>query len=201
MSLPQSDTGHVARTAVLIPLRSLTEGKLRLASAYDAAARARLIDSMANTVLAAAHTLDALVVHDSSVVDTWARERGAMAFQPSAPGLNLAVTEAREHLRDNGYERVIVAHADLPLADDLRRMDLGSGISIVPDRHGDGTNVMCLPTGLNFTFAYGPGSFAAHLSIARDLGIEPVVLHDDAFSWDVDNPDDVTDSMLREAQI
>lgn len=201
MSLPQSDTRDVGPTAVLIPLRSLTEGKLRLASAYDAAARAKLINSMANTVLTAARSLDVLVVHDSSAVESWAHERGAMTFRPSAPGLNLAVTEGRAHLRERGYERLIIAHADLPLADDLRRIDGGSGISIVPDRHGDGTNVMSLPTTLDFTFAYGPGSFAAHLSIASELGIEPIVLRDDAFSWDVDHPDDLTDSMLREAQI
>ena len=97
-----------------------------------------------------------------------------------------------------GYARVIVAHADLPLADDIRRVDPGFGIVLVPDRHGDGTNVLCVPTVLDFTFAYGPGSFQSHRDISRRLGIEPAIIEDPAFAWDVDHPDDLRGSGLLE---
>lgn len=197
MSLPQSDTRDVGPTAVLIPLRSLSTGKLRLSSVYGDADRATLIATMAETVLMAAAGLDVLVVHDSAEVARWANERGAMDIRPAEPGLNRAISEGRDHLRSLGYSRLIVAHADLPHATDLRVVDLGEGISIVPDRHGDGTNVMCLPTNIEFTFAYGPGSFATHLGIARRLDIEPTVLQDAALSWDVDHPDDLVGSTLQ----
>lgn len=146
---------------------------------------------MADVVVAAAHELDVLVVHEEDAVAEWAASRGAASMRPSAPGLNRAIDEGRAHLRTNGYERVIIAHADLPLADDLRVVDLGEGISIVPDRHGDGTNVLCLPAAMDFTFAYGPGSFTAHVEIARRAGFEPVVLEHPRLSLDVDHPDDL----------
>ncbi len=197
MSLPQSDTRDVGPTAVLIPLRSLSVGKLRLSSVYGDADRARLIATMAATVVAAAGDLDVLVVHDSAAVARWSHERGAMDLRPAEPGLNRAISEGRDRLRALGYSRVIVAHADLPHASDLTHVDLGKGIAIVPDRHGDGTNVMCLPTDIDFTFAYGPGSFASHVDISRRLQIEPVIIDDPMLSWDVDHPDDLVGSILQ----
>ncbi len=196
MTLPHSDSRDVGPTAVLIPLRSLREGKLRLSDDYDVEQRALLIETMANLVLLSAHDLDVLVVHDDSAVDRWAQERGATTLRPTAPGLNRAVTEGRDHLRAMGFARVIVAHADLPFADDIRRIDPGVGIALVPDRHGDGTNVLCVPTDLEFTFAYGPGSFQSHLDISNDLGFEPTIIEDPAFAWDVDHPDDLLGSTL-----
>ena len=193
MNLPHSDA-EAGPTAVLIPLRSLHEGKMRLSSRYDADVRARLIETMAHTVVMAAQDLDVLVVYDSPEVEPWARERGALTLRPDEPGLNRAVSAGRDHLKALGYARLVVAHADLPHAVDLRVADAGIGISIVPDRHSDGTNVMSLPTTIDFAFAYGPGSFRSHLAIARRLGIEPLIIDDPQLKLDVDHPDDVTDS-------
>ena len=177
--------------AVLIPLRSLRDGKLRLAEALDAHVRAQLIEHMAERVLEAAHELDAVVVYDDAAVKVWAIERGARAVRPPAPGLNEAVRFGVNHLRDLGYRRAIVAHADLPLAEDLRVLLTDTPVAIVPDRHGDGTNVMCVDLDLDFTFAYGPNSFANHVQIARNLGIEPRIVDAPDLAWDVDYPDDL----------
>jgi len=197
MGLPQSDTRDVRPTAVMIPIRSLATGKLRLSAVYDQAARANLIATMAKTVVQAACGLDVLVVHDSPEVASWANEMGAMDLRPSKPGLNHAISAGRDHLHSLGYSRVIVAHADLPHARDLRPIDRGTGIAIVPDRHGDGTNVMCLPTDIDFSFAYGPGSFASHLAIARQLELEPDIIDSPELSWDIDHPDDLIGSVLE----
>ena len=64
-------------------------------------------------------------------------------------------------------------------------------ISIAPDRHRDGTNVLSIPTNLDFSFAYGPGSFASHVTLAQDLGIEPHIIDVPGLAWDVDHPDDL----------
>ena len=193
MHLPHSASGDVGQAAVLIPLRSLHAGKLRLAQAIDDAERAQLIERMAERVVAAAHDLDVLVVHDDPAVADWAHDLNARAFRPETPGLNRAVTEGRDHLASLGYRTIIIAHADLPRAIDLRVMLTGDPITVVPDRHGDGTNVMCLPTALDFSFAYGPGSFAAHSAIANNLGIEPVIIDAPDLAWDVDHPDDLVE--------
>jgi 2-phospho-L-lactate guanylyltransferase len=195
MNLPHSDA-DAGPTAVLIPLRSLHEGKMRLSSRYDADVRAKLIETMAHTVVMAAQDLDVLVVYDSPEVEPWAKERGARTLRPDAPGLNRAISAGRDHLRALGYGRLVVAHADLPHAVDLRLADSNTGITIVPDRHRDGTNVMSLPTAVDFTFAYGPGSFQSHMDVARRLGIEPFVVDDPQLAWDVDHPDDLAESEI-----
>ena len=177
--------------AVLIPLRSLTQGKHRLDSVLDAGQRAALIQLMANRVVSAAHELPVLIVHDDPDVAEWAAGRNAASLRPNSPGLNNAVAAGRDLLAAHGVERVIIAHADLPGAIDLRPMLTNELISIAPDRHGEGTNVLCLPTALPFDFAYGPGSFARHCAQARAMGIEPRIVDAPDLALDLDHPDDV----------
>ena len=62
---------------------------------------------------------------------------------------------------------------------------------MVPDRHLDGTPVIVVPTDADFRFAYGPGSYAAHVAMAERLGLPWRSLHDPDLAWDVDGPDDL----------
>ena len=86
---------------------------------------------------------------------------------------------------------MVVAHADLPLATDLSWVAGQDGVTLVPDRHGDGTNVAGVPTGSGFTFAYGAGSCALHEAEARRLGLAVRVVPDARLGWDVDRPEDL----------
>ena len=200
MSIPHSDARDTGRTAVLIPLRSLRSGKARLAGAIEPDARNRLIELMARRVVEAAHDLDVLIVHDDPAVAIWAAEVGAKALRPETPGLNEAVRAGHAHLRDSGYERVIIAHADLPLASDLRVMCTGHEIAIAPDRTRTGTNVLAVPTTLDFPFEYGVGSFEKHVANARRLGIEPHIVEDPQLALDVDEPDDLLETNIEPIQ-
>ena len=65
------------------------------------------------------------------------------------------------------------------------------GVTLVPDRHDDGTNVASVPTGTGFRFAYGPGSFARHQAEADRLGLPLRVEREPRLGWDVDLPDDL----------
>jgi 2-phospho-L-lactate guanylyltransferase len=67
------------------------------------------------------------------------------------------------------------------------------GITLVPDRHDDGTNVLRLPVGCDFGFAYGPGSFRRHRAEASRLGLPIRVLRIPALAYDVDWPADVAE--------
>ena len=64
-------------------------------------------------------------------------------------------------------------------------------MTLVPDRHDDGTNVACVPSGAGFRFHYGPGSFARHRAEARRLGLPWRVVRDPELTWDVDVPGDI----------
>ena len=86
---------------------------------------------------------------------------------------------------------VIVAHADLPHAEHLEWLADYDGVTLVPDRHGDGTNVIVIPTDSGFVFSYGPSSFKRHEAEAKRLGLAVRVIHDDRLAWDVDRPEDL----------
>lgn len=185
----QHRLGHdelARRTAVVLPVKAFTQGKLRLAPALEPATRAALARAMATVVLHAAAPLPVVVVCDDDEVRAWAEDEGATSLWTPDLGLNGAVEASMRHLAELGVGRAIVAHADLPLATDLTWLAEAGGITIVPDRHLDGTNVVSLPTARGFRFAYGPGSCARHRDEADRLGIPARLVRDPALGWDVD---------------
>jgi 2-phospho-L-lactate guanylyltransferase len=177
--------------AVLVPVKAFGHAKQRLGQVLDAPARRALAVAMAETVLRAAGDLRAAVVCDDDEVRGWAEGLGADAIWTPDLGLNGAVEAGIAHLARRGIERVIVAHADLPLATDLGWLADTDGATLVPDRHLDGTNVLSVPTDVGFVPAYGAGSFGAHRAEAGRLGLVARLVPDTALGWDVDVPDDL----------
>lgn len=178
-------------TAVLVPVKSFGAAKQRLAAHRDPMARRALAQAMAATVLEAAQPLPTAVVCDDDEVRAWAEQHGAEAIWTPGLGLNGAVEAGVAHLAMRGVGRVLVAHADLPLAADLAWLAGFDGVTLVPDRHGLGTNVAGVPAGAGFRFAYGRGSFAAHRAEAARLGLTVRLVPDERLGWDVDEPADL----------
>ncbi|MGV3759896.1 MAG: hypothetical protein ACO1PW_10205, partial [Actinomycetota bacterium] len=135
--------------------------------------------------------LPVVVVCDDEEVRAWAEREGAEALWTPGLGLNGAVEAGVDHLRRRGVERAVIAHADLPFATDLRWVADSELVTLVPDRHRDGTNVACVPTGAGFRFAYGAGRFAAHRAEAARLGLTARLVPDVRLGWDVDLADDL----------
>jgi len=183
--------------AVLIPVKDFRQAKGRLAGALSATERAALARAMASAVVRAAAPLPTFVVCDDDDVATWAAAAGAAVLWRPGLGLNGAVTDGVSELATAGFERVLVAHSDLPLASQLARLAPLPGITLVPDRRDDGTNVVCVPAGSAFTFAYGPGSFRRHLASARALRVAIRVVRDPHLGWDVDVPADLDHPALQ----
>jgi len=177
--------------AVLLPVKAFHQAKLRLAPALDEAARAALAVEMATKVVDAAAPLPVAVVCDDDAVAAWAATVGATVIWRPGRGLNAAVTDGVEQLAADGFERVIVAHADLPHARDLTWVADFAGVTLVPDRHDDGTNVVSVPTDAGFRFAYGPASFARHVAEAGRLDLPLRVERSPRLGWDVDLPADL----------
>jgi len=176
---------------VLVPVKAFGEAKRRLHLAMSDPERAELARAMADRVMAAAHPLPIAVVCDDVEVAEWARAHGALVVWEPGRGLNGAVEAGVAHLREAGVDQVTVAHADLPRATDLAEVGETGGITLVPDRHGNGTNVIALPTDAGFQFSYGPGSFARHRSEAWRLGLPLRVLDRPDLAYDVDEPGDI----------
>lgn len=177
--------------AVVVPVKAFTAAKLRLASALDPSERATLARQLADVVVAAAAPLPVVVVCDDDEVRDWAIAAGADVVWCPARGLNGAVADGVAALRDRGFAQAIVAHADLPLATELAWVADFPGVTVVPDRRRDGSNVVAVPTGAGFDFAYGAGSFARHRAETTRLGLPLRIVDDPALRWDVDLPDDL----------
>ncbi len=155
------------------------------------AERVELARAMADRVLAAARPLPVAVVCDDNDVADWARRRGALVVWEPGRGLNGAVEAGVDRLREAGVVQVTVSHADLPRASGLAGVGEADSITLVPDRYGNGTNVIALPADAGFQFSYGPGSFARHRIEAGRLGLPLRVLDLPDLAWDVDEPGDV----------
>ncbi len=179
------------RVAVLLPVKAFAEAKLRLAPALGPTARRMLARDMATHVLRCAGPLPVAVVCDDVEVAAWAREHHALVVWEPERGLNRAVEAGVERLATEGVERVIVAHADLAFASELGWVAEFPGITLVPDREENGTNVVGLPAGSGFRFSYGPGSFARHQIEARRLGLPVRVVRASDLARDVDLPADL----------
>ncbi len=191
---PPSARRGVPHAAVLIPVKAFSQAKVRLAPRLDAPTRARLARTMADRVVAAAEPLPVVVVCDDDDVAEWAGDAGAAVVWTPGLGLDGAVARGVAHLAERGVARVVVAHADLPLAHDLAEFaEPGRAeVVLVPDRHGDGTNVLVVDTGAGFRFAYGPASFTRHQAEAARLGLSVELCPDADLGWDVDLPDDLS---------
>lgn len=190
--VPRIDAGlGLGLRAVLVPIKAFHEAKGRLDHALSPAERSALARSMAARVLEAAAPLPVAVVCDDNDVADWARARGALVVWEPGRGLNGAVEAGVDHLRDGGVTHVTVSHADLPRASRIAAVGAAPGITLVPDRYGNGTNVIALPTDIGFHFSYGPGSFARHRAEAGRIGLPVRILDLPDLAWDVDEPDDL----------
>ena len=180
-------------TAVVIPIKAFEQAKDRLSSVLSAEQRILLARATALGVLESVRGASVFVVCDNPEVSQWATSHGATVVHQSQPGLNAAVQEGISAAHQ--FERVMIVHSDLPLPSRLREL-LGSGVAsntvtIVPDRHRDGTNVLIIPSGVGFTCHYGAKSFEAHTAEATKLGLPLQIVEDDELALDIDTPDDL----------
>src|SRR5580658_6309838 len=127
--------------AILVPVKSFRQAKLRLAATLDGATRQLLARRLADTVLRATAGAPAFVACDDGEVADWAIGAGAFVLWTPGLGLSGAVEAGVTHLASLGYELVVVAHADLPLVGSLISFGEEGSVTLAPDRRLDGTNV------------------------------------------------------------
>jgi 2-phospho-L-lactate guanylyltransferase len=91
---------------------------------------------------------------------------------------------------------VLVLPADLPRLTPadvealIGQQLAGPQVAIAPDRHEAGTNgLLVRPPGL-LAYAFGEGSFQAHLAQARAAQVEPRLVRTPGLALDLDTADD-----------
>ena len=183
--------------AVIVPVKSFAVAKGRLASALGDAERESLARACAERVIGAAAPAPVYVVCGSDDIAEWATSMGARAVLQSSAGLNGAVHDGWKQARADGADHILVAHADLPLVTTFAHVPVVGEVTLVPDRHNDGTNVLSMPANTDFVLHYGPGSFVAHLEEVNLRGLPHQVLHDDNLALDLDTADDLRELERR----
>jgi 2-phospho-L-lactate guanylyltransferase len=181
------------RAGVVVPIRSFRFGNMRLASVLDDDARVALARRMADTVVAAAAERALVIISSAPEVARWCTAHDLPRLDD--PGsLDAAAAAGQQWVRDQGWARVVVVHGDLPFAaslDDVANDGAARVAVLVPDHRGDGTPVISVPVDVTFPYAYGPGSFARHVSAAEGAGLAVRVVRDHALGFDVDVPEDL----------
>jgi 2-phospho-L-lactate guanylyltransferase len=200
------------RIVAIIPIRSLRDGKTRLAPTLGPEAREALLRRAATQVIDAARrsgTIETiLIVSPDAEVLEWASTIGpevvALPQSEQYPGLNGAIDAGRAWAREAGVTALLSLFADLPRlsSGDIQGLTARpEALVLGPDRHGEGTNALLLrltDAGERFQFAFGEGSFTRHLDEARRLGLEAAVHEAPGIGFDLDTPDDWADFLLAE---
>jgi 2-phospho-L-lactate/phosphoenolpyruvate guanylyltransferase len=195
------------RIVAVVPVRSLRNGKTRLAPVLAPEARERLLRHAAEWVIRSAvdsGTIESvLVVSPDPEVLTWAADLSptvsTMSQPQHQPGLNGAIDAGREWARTLGATAIVSLFADLPLLGpaDIRGLTgRPEPVVLGPDRRGEGTNALLLRLtgrGPEFRFAFGERSLVRHLEEARRLGLDVAVHDAPGIGFDLDTPDDWAD--------
>lgn len=179
--------------AVLVPLKSFASAKERLVDALGSDARSDLMQDLAAGVLAAAADYSRWVVCDDHQVSRFALRNGAQVLWRGG-GLNASVQHAVDQLGAEGFRRVIVSHGDIANPGNFGAFanpDRPSSMVIGTDRHGDGSNVVSVPTNAGFRFAYGVGSLDRHIAEATRCGLAIIRADEPSLQLDVDTPEDL----------
>lgn len=179
----------MTRDAIIVPLKRFDVAKERLRSAGTADVTA-LAEQLATDVLAKSAPRHVIVLSESDEISAFAVRYGAEVWHSHARTLNEAVQGAYDGLGDR-FERLFVVHGDLRRPDGLGQFEPTTAVTIVTDHHASGTNVLIVPTGVDFHFVYGADSALRHQREAERLGLAFEVITDSPWRFDVDEPEDL----------
>lgn len=189
------------KTIALIPLRSLNDGKRRLAEVLTIDERRSLVLQLwqrAHAALIASGGIDrvAVVTPDPALIEVVARN-GVQTILQDGLGLNAGLEQARDVLMaDRISFRLLVVLPDLPLVEGsdiagLLRCGDRATIAIASDRHGVGTNALLMPRPRAIPFCFGPNSLDRHVSAAIARGWAIARYDAPGTAIDLDTPDDL----------
>jgi 2-phospho-L-lactate guanylyltransferase len=188
------------RTAAILPIKRFSAAKQRLSADVPPDLRMRLARAMAEDVLdalARTRAVDAVfVVSGEQALAHAAAARGAVLIADEFEGgQSAAVTLGVKAARAAGARRVLCVPGDCPGIDagELDEM-LGAharGVIVIPDRHGTGTNGLLLAPPDAIEPAFGAGSCARHLALARAAGAAVRIARPPSLLLDVDTGADL----------
>lgn len=191
------------RTLAILPIKGFDHAKQRLSGLLGSGSRQALAQAMFLDVLASLRHVRgleavAVVTGDPRAQEAARAERVHLVYDGERAGQSEAALLGIRFAVASGYERVLLVPGDAPLLDPgevetLLARPPGRGVTIVPDRHGSGTNGLLIEPPDAFTPSFGEDSLARHLRAAEAAGLPHRVEHLPSLLHDVDTPDDLAD--------
>jgi len=188
------------RSIAIVTAKRFTAAKQRLAGSIDEDLRLRLVEAMLGDVLEAvgrARTIHStLVVTGEGAAAELAASFGAeVIHDPEDASHSGAALMGIARAEELGADCVALLPGDCPLLDprELDRLLTGLPtpfVTVVPDRHGTGTNALALTPPGAIEPAFGEGSCERHLKLARDAGIPHTTEDLPTLALDLDTPAD-----------
>jgi 2-phospho-L-lactate guanylyltransferase len=190
------------QTVAVLPVKSFGRAKQRLGGALRGDDRVELARAMVGDVLTALGRvagLDAVVVVTAEPTAVRAAESAGatVVHDPEEAGQSAAAARGVAAAVERGAERVLLVPGDCPALDPgevsrlLAEPHEPPHVTIVPDRHGTGTNALLIAPPLALAPSFGPDSFARHVANARAVGVAVAVAELPSLGLDIDTPGDL----------
>ena len=195
------------RTFAIVPVKRFANAKQRLADTLPARSRVALMQAMVTDVLIAlrrATLVDGvIVVTGEPIAEQIAVNYGAEVLSdPHDLGHSAAVAAGAQWAVGRGAQRVLLVPGDCPILDPeeidgLLAVDpaqegpSGPEVTIVPDRHGSGTNALVLSPPDVMEAAFGEGSRERHAAAAKTAGAAVYEAEPWSLLLDVDTGEDL----------
>jgi 2-phospho-L-lactate/phosphoenolpyruvate guanylyltransferase len=186
------------RGILLIPVKSLTTAKQRLASVLSQERRSQLAEAMLCDVMTAAAgvlgRIDVALVTGDVRARALAAEFGFLVIDDTRNESETAAIEmATAWCEQRGYDTSVVVPGDIPLitSDELQRvLDAApaEGAVFVPAYDRRGSNCILRRPASIIPLRFGNDSFLLHCEAMRKTGRELVILEMSGIGLDIDNP-------------
>jgi 2-phospho-L-lactate guanylyltransferase len=187
------------KTLAILPVKSFGGAKQRLAPALGSGSRQALAQAMLLDVLASLRRVPglesvAVVTSDPVAAEAARGERVRLLPDTEQAGQSAAALIGIRDALARDFERVLLVPGDTPLIDPAEVAGLLARrrpVSIVPDRHGTGTNALVLTPPDAIEPSFGPGSRERHVAAAEAAGLPHAVEEVPTLMLDVDTREDL----------
>ena len=189
------------KATAILPVKRFAAAKQRLTAGMGRARRAEIVSAMLEDVLEAigeARLVERTIVVTSEprAAELAAGAGAEVVADPDEGGHSGATQAGVSRAEELGAECAVMLPGDCPLLDPLELDRLLTGlperfVTVVPDRHGTGTNALVLAPPGAIEPAFGEGSCARHVATARAAGTPYAVEELPSLGLDLDTPADV----------
>ena len=203
-----------SKTSILIPMRSLNEGKTRLSNLLSPNKREKLIKLLLTQLLKKLKTLkdryplifsDILVITPCEEVEKISKDYQVLVLkEQNLNGLNSAVNKGVCWSSENLYDSSLILPGDIidPETEDIKKiLEIGkkSRDSMVICPSTDfGTNALFLSLPTDLTFKFGPNSFFEHQKEAKKISVRSIIAPLDSLKDDLDTGKDLEKFKIRQ---